>query len=73
MRAGKMRLPGRSRPHRLRSWIDVKNKARHFAPIRAIGLCIEQSKIGDYVLAVIGGDDGIFWRMIGNIRVERCP
>ena len=52
-RAGEMALPGPFCPVRFPRGIDVQHDFRHFPPVRACLVGVEQTQIGDKVLLVI--------------------
>jgi hypothetical protein len=56
---------------RLPGGINVEDEARSFAPIRVIGLGVEQAQIGDDVFLVIHCQDGIIGSRICNMGIER--
>ena len=55
---------------RLTNWIDVQHDLRHFAPIGAFGVGVEQPQIGNKVLLVVGRQRGVGRRDIGDIWIE---
>lgn len=68
-RARQMGIVGAARTFRLVFWIDLENDLCDLAPVRALGVCIEQTHIGHQMLLVIVGQHRICRRMIGDCGI----
>ena len=62
------RLPGAAR---FTLWIDVQHDLRHFLSVRAGGVRVQQSQIGDYVFLMIHGQHRTHRRGVGDIEIDR--
>src|SRR5262245_21444740 len=70
LRTFEVALPGASRAPGLLRWIDVQHDARHFGPICALNIGIEEAKIGDEMLLVITSENIRLRSLIINGRIE---
>jgi hypothetical protein len=58
------------RAFRFTGWIDVQDDPRHFRPVRAFGVGIEQTQIGDEMFVVISGQIASRRGLVGNAGIE---
>jgi hypothetical protein len=68
--AGEMALEGSPCAGGLLPRIDLKYDPRDLGPIRALGIGVEKTEIGEEVGLVISGQCVGAWSEVGNIRVE---
>lgn len=68
--AGEVTRVSPPRSLRLARGIDVQHDPSDFSPIRTFGVRIEQTKVGDCVFMIVGCQDGVRRRGIGDVGIE---
>jgi hypothetical protein len=66
-----MAIEGAACALRVAFGIDVKNDSGNFPPVRMVSVGIQQPKIGDDMLLVIGRQHGIIRCQVRNIGIKR--
>ncbi len=51
--------------------IDVQDEPGNLLPVRALGCCIQKAEIGHSMFFIIGCQNGISRREVGDSRIER--
>src|ERR1700745_1591435 len=69
--AREMAFEGTPGPFGFAQWIDVQDDPRHFRPVRAFSVGIEQAQIGHEMFVVISGQIAGRGRLVGNPGIER--
>ena len=68
--AREMAFEGTTGPFGFARWIDVQDDPRHFRPVRAFSVGIEQAQIGHEMLVVISGQIAGRGGLVGNPAIE---